>query len=204
MEAMKGEKMEANENREVKDYTGVSVPTQGAVDTGCAAVLQRGKEEDIVTALLEAAEFRSDEDLVTPIELKRNGKLLFTFRVRPVSDEELNYVRKQTRKMYKNPAGKKYPPIEGSIDLAKFNSRLIYVATVEEDRERIWGQRAVMDRYDLVEPWETVGIVLTAGEKNRITDVILTISGMNEDADADEEEDEGTEKLESLEDYAKN
>lgn len=32
----------------------------------------------------------------------------------------------------------------------------------------------------------------------------LSISGMNEDADADEEEDEGTEKLESLEDYAKN
>ncbi len=204
MKAMKGEKMEANENREVKDYTGVSVPTQGAGDTGCAAVLQRGKEEDIVTALLKAAEFRSDEELVTPIELKRNGKLLFTLRVRPVSDEELNYVRRQTRIMYKNPAGKKYPPIEGPIDLAKFNSRLIYVATVEEDRERVWGQRAVKERYDLVESWETVGIILTAGEKSRITDVILTISGMNEDADADEEEDEGTEKLESLEDYAKN
>ena len=39
MKAMKGEKMEANENREVKDYTGVSVPTQGAGDTGCGRIL---------------------------------------------------------------------------------------------------------------------------------------------------------------------
>lgn len=190
--------MEVNEKKEVVDRTGVTTPTNGMSGISCIKEVQKGKEEDIVSALLSAADFRNDEELITPIEIKRNGKKLFSFNVRPVSDEEVAFVRKKTRKMYPNPAGKKYPKIEGEIDAPQFNSRLIYIATVEDDRERVWGQRAVMDKFNLVEPWETIGVVLTAGEKSRVADVVMEISGMQDD-EADNEE-----TLDSIEDYAKN
>lgn len=185
------------EKKEVKDYTGVATQTNGTEETGMAKALHKGKEEDIVTALLKAADFRNDEDLITPIEIKRHGDTLFSFKVRPVSDGEAAFVRKKARKMVPNPAGKRLPKIEGDFDTPKFNSWLIYVATVDEDKERVWGQREIMDKYDLMEPWETVGIVLTAGEKNAIVDIITEISGMS-----DEGEDEETPP--GMEEYAKN
>ncbi len=189
------------EKKEINDYTGVTTPTNGTADSSMAKALQKGKEEDIVAALLEAADFRNDEGLITPVEIKRNGKILFSFKVRPVSDGEAAFARKKARKMIPNPAGKKLPRIEGEFDAPKFNSWLIYVATVDEDKERVWGQKAIMDKYDLMEPWETVGIVLTAGEKNAVVDVITDISGMSDEAEG---EDDGQETPSDMEGYAKN
>lgn len=187
------------ENKEVMDYTGLTTPTPGTADSKCAEDMQKEKEENLVAALLEAADFRNSEDLITPIEIRRGGKLLFSFRIRPVSDEEASFARKKARRMQDNPAGKKFPKIEAEFKAPVFNSRLIYIATVEEDRERIWGNKTILNRYDLMEAWESVGVLLTVGEKDRVVEEIMKISGM-----AGGQDEESEEEMEDLEDYAKN
>ena len=63
---------------------------------------------------------------------------------------------------------------------ARFRSQLIYQATVEEDREKVWNNK---------ESWKVVGVlngidlidkVLPAGKKNEVIDVIDRISGYAE------------------------
>ena len=44
-------------------------------------------ELDLVQGLLEAADFRNDDDLQTEIQIKRNDKVFFKFKVRPLSEE---------------------------------------------------------------------------------------------------------------------
>ena len=83
----------------------------------------------------------------------------------------------------KNPPGKNLPPIEKDFDTAKFNSQLIYLATVPEDQRKIWGNKDVMDKFGLMEAWETIDKLLTLGEKSKLSDLVTTISGMDDDED---------------------
>lgn len=151
------------------------------------------KEYDLVAALMEAAAFREDEDLITEVDIKRNGKFLFSVRVRPIGDDEAKAARKKATKYMPNPQNRKLPPIEKEFNANMFNSLIIYTATVEEDRAKIWGNKAIMDKFSLVEPYESVNVLLTVGEKSELVDTIIGISGM----DVDDEE-------VSTEEYVKN
>ena len=151
------------------------------------------KEYDLVAALMEAAAFREDEDLITEVDIKRNGKFLFSVRVRPIGDDEAKAARKKATKYMPNPQNRKLPPIEKEFNANMFNSLIIYTATVEEDRAKIWGNKAIMDKFNLVEPYESVNVLLTVGEKSELVDTIIGISGM----DVDDEE-------VSTEEYVKN
>ena len=52
-------------------------------------------EDEMIAGLLEAAAFKKDDNLQRKIEIKRNGKLLFSFFVRPLTEEELGGILKQ-------------------------------------------------------------------------------------------------------------
>lgn len=179
-----------------EDVTGIAVITPGEEELPANLNLQRAKEEDIVTSLLAAAEFRNDDSLMKEIVIARNGREYFTFKIRPVSDEEAAFARKKARVMKKNARGKRIP-VEGEIDTPKFNSHLIYIATTEDDRAKIWGNQAILNKYDLMEPWESISVLLTAGEKTSVVSQISEISGMDDDEDDDE-------VLDDVENYAKN
>ncbi len=73
-------------------------------------------EYDLVKSLLEAASFRENEDSIEEVKIKRNGKLLFTVHLHPLSDDEVRQARKKATIYAKNPKGPKYPPIEKDFD----------------------------------------------------------------------------------------
>ena len=152
-------------------------------------------EYDLVTALLSAMDYQNDKENVTEVEIKRHGQYLFTVHLHPLSDEQIRQARKKATVYQANPNGKKLQPIEKEVNNAKLKSWVIYLATTDADQTKIWGNQAVKDKAGLMENWETIDALLTAGEKNKIFDVILDISGLNDDLDSEEMD---------VEEYAKN
>lgn len=177
----------ATNTEEKKDLTGLSTASN-----------PKETEYDLVTALLEAAEFKTADDQITEVEIKRAGKFLFTVHIHPISESDARIARKKATIYMPNPNNKKLPPIEKDFDTAKFNSWLIYLATTEEDQKKIWGNPAVMQAKGLIQPVESVEALLTLGEKRKLADLVTEISGMDDD-DTDTDE-----KISDEEEYAKN
>lgn len=150
-------------------------------------------EYDLVTALMEAAAYREDKELETIVDIKRNGKYFFSVTIRPIGDAETRAARKKATKYMPNPQNRKLPPIEKEFNSSLFNSIIIYTATTDEDKAKIWGNKAIMDKYSLVEPHESIDILLTVGEKTALADKVVEISGMDI-----------TDEEISTEDYTKN
>lgn len=177
--------MATTENK--KDLIGFDVATANIAETKGTTL--KDVEYDLTTALLSAAAFRTSEEAITEVEIKRNGKYYFTLHVHPISDSDSRKARKKATTYMPNPNGRKLPPIEKDFNSAIFHSNLIYAATTAEDQAKIWNNRAVMDKYDIVDPIDTVDTLLAVGEKLEIVDVIMDISGLNPDVDEVEPED---------------
>lgn len=165
---------EIKETEEKKDVTGLDHATN-----------RKDAEYDLVKALLESAEYKTAEDEITEVEIKRSGKYLYTVHLHPISEPDVRTARKKSTIYMPNPNGKRLPPIEKDFDTAKFNAWLIYLATTEEDQQKIWGNPTIMQKFGLAQPVESIDMLLTLGEKRKLADLVSDISGMN---DEDEEE----------------
>lgn len=159
---------------EKKDITGLD-----------AATNKKEAEYDLLTALLEAADYKNADDEITEVDIKRNGKFLFSVHVRALSEQDTKFARKKATTMMPNPANNKLPMIEKEFDQVKFKSWLIYLATTPADQQKIWGNPTVMQKFGMQYPYETIDILLKAGEKSRLMDLIFNISGYEEDANGD-------------------
>lgn len=177
--------MANKEAEEKKNVTGLDQATD-----------RKEAEYDLVKALLESAEYKTAEDSITEVDIKRSGKYLFTVHLHPISDTDARLARKKSTTYMKNPNGKKLPPIEKDFDASKFNAWLIYLATTEDDQLKIWGNQAILQKYSLAEAVESIDVLLTLGEKHKLADIVTDISGL----DADEDEEENMDE----EEYAKN
>lgn len=166
------------ENTTEKNITGLETATN-----------RKEAEYDLVKSLLTAMNYQTDENAITEAEIKRKGTYLFSVNLHPISDEQIRVARKKATVYMPNPNNKKLPPIEKDVNNAKLKSMIIYLATTEEDQKKIWGNQAVMEKAGIMEPYESVDVLLTAGEKSRLVDLIMEISGMDdEDEGMDEEE----------------
>lgn len=166
----------ATEKKETQNVTGL--------DT---ALDRKEAEYDLVTALLEAADYKNSEDEITEVTIARNGKFLFKVRIHPISDSDVKKAQKEAGVYKPNPTNKKLGRIKVDQDNAKLASWLIYLATTEEDQEKIWGNRSVMGKYGLMENWESIDTLLKKGEKDDLLEQVFEISGMNDDEDEDDE-----------------
>ncbi len=163
---------------EKKDVTGLD-----------SASNRKEAEYDLVQALLESAEYKTSEDEITEVDIKRRGRFLFTVHIHPISEPDARMARKKSTTYIPNPNGKKLPPIEKELDTAKFNAWLIYLATTEEDQQKVWGNPAIMQKYGLTLPVDSIDVLLTLGEKRKLADLVTDISGLDDDEDnVDEEE----------------
>lgn len=174
----------AEKDIEKKDVTGLDNATN-----------RKETEYDLVTSLLAAADFKVSDDNITEAEIKRNGNYLFSVHLHPISEPDARMARKKATITMPNPNGRKLPPIEKDFDTAKFNAWLIYLATTEEDQQKIWGNQAIMQKYSCLQPVETIDILLTLGEKRKLADLVTDISGLDDDDDEDNVD---------VEEYAKN
>ena len=136
-------------------------------------------EKDLLQALFEAAAFENAE--VTEIDITRKGKVMFVLHVHPLSDSDAALARKKATKQKDHPQGRKYGKIDVEFDNSKFKSWLIYLATTEEDQQKIWGNREFMRKFGLMEPWESIDKILTMGDKSKLLDKITEISGLDDD-----------------------
>lgn len=163
-------------------------------------------EYDLVTALLEAADFKTSDDSIYEAEIKRGGKFLFSVHLHPLSEADTRVARKKATIYAPNPNGKKLPKIEVDRNEPLFASWLIYLATTEADQEKIWGNPQLMKKVGAMLPVDTIDHVLTIGEKEKLTALVGKISGMvDEDDDAGNDEENGGEETTMDEtEYAKN
>jgi len=137
----------------------------------------RTYEGDILKGLLAAADFRDDEDNVVPIEIARNGVVLFTFRIRPLSEEEYNLCKEKNTKYVRNKQlGIKFPE---DTNATRYRSSLIYEATIAEDRTKIWDNKEAWraPKINVTNGIDMIDKVLRAGEKDAVLNKIDEISG---------------------------
>ena len=120
-------------------------------------------------------------------EVIRDGKKLFSFRVRGLDDSEFEKCRDQATKVAKDRRlGNLAVPRE--FNLAKFNSLVIYTATHPDDKKAIWDNKDLWAKADVVTGWQLVDKVLKRGEKEKCIELIEELSGYSdEDAESTEE-----------------
>lgn len=140
----------------------------------------RAAEPDLLRGLLEAASYRDDPDERVQISIARKGKLLFRFRIRPLSEDEYNDCRDRATEYQPHPrmGGIKMP---AGTDAAKYRSLLIYTATVPEDRQALWDNREAWKQLNVLSGWQMIDRVLLAGEKEAVLAKLDAISGYGAD-----------------------
>lgn len=141
-------------------------------------------EKDILAGLLELGKTRDKPENYRKIQIKRNKKVLLEFRIRPVSEDEIQTCLRRANKYAKTKPGQPKKVIE--TDNAKFRSLNLYTATVDEDRAKIWDNKKAQEAFDILEGWEMIDKVLSAGEKDAVLDVVDEISGFASDEEIEE------------------
>ena len=107
-------------------------------------------------------------------------RLFFAFNIRPLSSEECEKCRKKHTKYVRNKqTGMKVPEDTNRV---KYQSAIIYEATTDEDREKLWDNRRVWDTLNqkkdrILNGLDVIECTLKAGEKDRILEAIDKLSG---------------------------
>lgn len=136
-----------------------------------------GYEDDILGALMAAANFRENEDEIVPIEIERGGVKCLSFHIHPLDEEEYNECRERNTKYVRNKnVGVKIPEKTNS---SRYRSCLIYEATIPEDRKKIWDNKEAWKRLNVLNGPDLISKVLKAGEKDAICEKLDEISGYN-------------------------
>ena len=136
-------------------------------------------ENAMLRGLIEAGKEKDDESTYRKIQIKRAGTLKFVFRVRPVSEEESIKCHDHATKFAPRKRGQPKREIETNTSLVR--SWLIYTATVDEDRKKLWDNKKAQEALNVLQGVEMIDAVLLSGEKDRIIDVINEISGYGDD-----------------------
>lgn len=167
---------------------------QDVVDAGVEAtgvstqtLTTESSQEDVLKMLLSAADYKEDSSLQEPVVIKRKGvQVLPTFHIRPISQEDTTVAHKKATKWLANPGGRRLPKIEGQTDSSIEDDWLIYLATTDEDKEKLWNNPAYIKGLQAKFPNvvfaqgssgpQMISLLLTFGEKVTLVNKILDIS----------------------------
>lgn len=136
------------------------------------------QESDLLSNLLDLAKRKENEAFFRKIDIQANGSTKVSFRLRPMSSEDIERCVKQATKLVKNHRGK----AEKEVDQRLFQSILIYEATVPEDQKEIWGNTQLKRALGVLDSFDTVDKLLLAGEKAQVFTIIDEMSGFNQEA----------------------
>lgn len=149
--------------------------TEMEMDEETTQNTMRAYEDDILGGLLAAANFKKDEDEFVEIEVARKGVVYFKFRIRPLSEDEYVKCKERFTTYVRNKQiGIKVPE---DTDSNAYRSSLIYEATVEEDRKKLWDNREAQKKLDVLSGYQLISKVLKPGEKDAILNKLDEISG---------------------------
>lgn len=180
---------------------------QDVVDAGVEAtgvspktLTTESSQEDVLKMLLSAADYKEDASLQEPIVIKRKGvQVLPTFHIRPISQDDTTIAHKKATRWLTNPGGRRLPKIEGQTDSSIEDDWLIYLATTDEDKTKLWNNPTYIKGLQAKYPNmvfaqgssgpQMIGLLLTFGEKVTLVNKILDMS-YPEDANDDSDENE--------------
>ncbi len=138
----------------------------------------RANEEDFIQGLIDAAGYVNED--TTHIEIARGGKVFFAFDIHPLPEEEYDKCKKKHTKYVRNKQfGMKLPEETNSV---KYRAALIYTATVEADRAKLWDNKKVWrvlesKGFQIMSGLDVIEYALKAGEKEKVLEEIDRISG---------------------------
>lgn len=141
----------------------------------------RMNEDDFIQGLIDAAGFGVDDTQC--IEIARAGKVFFAFTIRPLSEAEYNKCKKKYTKYVRNKQfGMKLPE---ETDTVKYRDAIIYAATVDEDKAKLWDNQevwsALRDKgFQIMSGLDVIEYTLKAGEKDKVIEQIDLLSGFEE------------------------
>ncbi|MCL6597940.1 MAG: hypothetical protein K6T81_04300 [Alicyclobacillus macrosporangiidus] len=134
-------------------------------------------EGDLLQGLLQAGEDAQSETV--SITIQRKGKTYFAFRIRPLTEQEYNEAAEKATTYERNrQLGVRIPQ---SRDDALFRSLLIYKATVDEDRQKLWNNKAAWQHFNVLSGPDLIDRVLLPGEKLAVVGKIDELSGYGTD-----------------------
>ena len=137
--------------------------------------LTRQYEQDILGGLLAASKFKNTDDDAVKIEIVRKGVTLLTFRIRPLSEEEYQDCKNRNTIYKKNKSlGTR---IAERVKAARYRSDLIYTATIDEDRTKLWDNKQAWQQLNVLNGIDLIEEVLMAGEKDMVLSKLDEISG---------------------------
>lgn len=139
-------------------------------------------EDDLLKGILEAADYKNDKDLWKEIEIIRANKKLFTFRIRPLTSDEIEHCAKVGQKFKMNKGRKEVV----DVDIEKVKKESIYTATIEEDKVKIWDNPKVQESLNVLRGPDVIELTLRPGEIEAIIDQINELSGYKVDYDISE------------------
>ena len=136
----------------------------------------RENETALLDGLLAAADFKTSEECIKNVVISRNGKDLFSFHIHPLSEKDYNTCRKKFTKFVKSKVqgGIRVPE---EVDAVNYRAELIFQAPTPEDQAKVWCNKALWKKLDLVTGYEAVNALLMAGEKEAVLSLIDQISG---------------------------
>lgn len=129
-------------------------------------------ETDIATALFEAAAYRKNSETATAT-IKRDGKPAFKFKVHGLNEDEWAKCRRQNLLN----RGK----LTEELNLARFMSQVIFEATVDEDKERLWKNKSAWAKFGVASGVDMINEIFWPGEKQKLVEGITDLSGYNDD-----------------------
>lgn len=143
-------------------------------------------EEDFVQGLIAAADFKTDE--TQKVEIIRNGNVYFAFTIRALGESEYDKCKtKHTKYVRNKQLGIKLPEDTNTV---KYRCALIYEATVQGDRDKLWDNKKVWDALNtkgcqIMNGLDVIEYSLKSGEKDKVIEYIDKLSGY-EDSNLEE------------------
>lgn len=135
-------------------------------------------EQNILQAVLGAA--HDIEQTEREVEIARNGQTFFSFSVQPLSQTIYEKAQESATRYKKDKRGYK---IVDSYSLETAQTQLIYHATKSEDREKIWDNRELWKKLNVLTGHQVISKVLLPGEIRAIAETIDELSGFSLDAE---------------------
>lgn len=139
-------------------------------------------EDEILKALTDKGQHDDRVETVTVLF----GKTQFSFRVRPLSEKEWDKCRERNTKYSKNRrlGGMRLPE---STNTTGYHSDLIYTATVDEDKAKLWDNKRLWAAVNAVTGTDMVDkLIPYAGKKQAIVERIERLSGYDEEDEYEE------------------
>lgn len=141
-------------------------------------------EKTALDAIFKAADYVNDDDIHKNVEIARGGRVILSFRIRPLSEQEWFESRDRNTKKKRNKQTGLI--VSEDLDYVRHRSHIIYLATVEEDRKKLWDNREAWPRFGIITGVDMIDKVLLAGEKQQVFHLIDEISGYKDDEDSQE------------------